>query len=123
MRFVIATLLTALVAGAASASGSTAAAPTLRVGNGQSLAIVGAGFAPRAFVRLRLTGPGIARQATVRAGLRGGFTLRFAGLERCSVDEVRASTTSGARARVPVAWFVRECPPPPPLAPGVSVVD
>ena len=35
------------------------------------------------------------------------------------VAEVIATTATGARARVPAAWFVRECPPPPPLAPGV----
>jgi hypothetical protein len=93
-------------------------APALRVGTGPSLAIVGTGFAPRSVVRLHLVGPGIDRRSTVRAGARGGFFVSFAGYGRCSVDAVTAIAPNGVRTRVPTPWFVRECPPPPPLQPA-----
>jgi hypothetical protein len=110
------TLLAVLLVASWVATAASATAPKVRVGNGETLTIVGIGFAPKALVRLRVAGTGIARQATVRAGTRGGFAFRFTGLGRCSVDEVIA-TAGRARVRVPTPWFVRECPPPPPLAP------
>ncbi|HET9288404.1 MAG TPA: hypothetical protein VFO26_12695 [Gaiella sp.] len=109
-------LLSLLLVASLAATASSATAPQVRVAPGETLTIVGAGFAPRVLVRLRLAGPGIARQTTVRAGRRGGFTRRFPGLGACSVDEVTASA-GRARARVPTPWFIKECPPPPPLAP------
>jgi hypothetical protein len=36
------------------------------------------------------------------------------------VKQVTARTIGGALVRVPPPWFIRECPPPPPLAPGVD---
>jgi hypothetical protein len=123
VRIAIVSVLAALflvVAPAGAAKGPAAPiAPTLRVASGPSLVLVGTGFAPQSLVRLRVTGPGVDRRVSVRAGAGGGFTTRFAGLEPCSVREAAASAANGARARVPTPWFVRECPPPPPLAPGV----
>lgn len=101
-------------------AGLAGAAPTLRVGNTQFITLVGAGFAPRSVVRVRVTGAGIDRAASVRANLRGGFIARFRDVERCSVRLATARAAGGTSARVPPPWFVRECPPPPPLAPGVN---
>jgi hypothetical protein len=111
-----------LLAASASAPASPLEAPTLRVGVGPQLTLVGVGFPPRARLSVRVDGPGLTRRASVRASSRGRFVLRFAGLERCSIDRATAITPSGARVRVPTAWFVRECPPPPPLAPGIYAV-
>jgi hypothetical protein len=123
VRIAVVCVLAALpfVAALAGAGQSAAVptAPTLHVASGPSLVLVGTGFAPRSLVRLRVSGPGVDRRASVRVGDRGGFTTRFAGLDPCSVKEATASGANGARARVPTPWFVRECPPPPPLAPGV----
>lgn len=105
------------------ATAATAAAPVIRVAPGHTLGITGVGFAPQALVRIRVVGAGINRRANVRANARGAFMIRFAAIGRCSVDEVIATTAAGARARIPAAWFVRECPPPPPLAPGVYSTD
>ena len=103
-----------------------AAAPTgatLRVSTAARLTLVGTGFGPRAVIRVQLVGPGLTKRTTVRTSPGGGFVLRFAGLERCSIDSATAITATGARVRVPTAFFVRECPPPPPLAPGVYLSD
>jgi hypothetical protein len=119
MRSAIAAFVIACAAaGSATTLASTSAVPALRLGPGPSLTVVGNGFVPRALVRVRVVGAGIDRRASVRAGSGGAFVVRFAGLERCSVDGITA-TAAGARARVPTPWLVRECPPPPPLAPGV----
>lgn len=112
-------LVCAIVAAPTALAASASVAPVIRVAPGHSLGVSGSGFAPRALVRIRIVGAGIDRRAQVRASARGAFMFRFAAVERCSVDEVIATTAAGARARVPAAWFVRECPPPPPLAPGV----
>jgi len=117
MRSAVA-LLVVVCAAVSSAAAFAAASPVVRVGTGQSLTVVGSGFTPRALVRLHVSGPSLDRRTSVRATARGTLLVRFAGLEKCSVDEVTATTTTGARARVPRAWFIRECPPPPPLAPG-----
>jgi|RhiMethySRZTD1v2_1073278.scaffolds.fasta_scaffold69783_3 hypothetical protein len=111
--------LVAVPGGAATvaASGST---PTLRIGNGPFMVLVGSGFAPRSLVRVHVTGNGIERRASIRANLRGYFVTRFPGLDRCAVKQVTARTIGGALVRVPPPWFIRECPPPPPLAPGVD---
>ena len=111
--------LVAVPAGAGSGAASSDA-PTLRVGNGEFLVLVGSGFAPRSLVRVRVTGPGVDRRTSVRASIGGRFVTRFTGIERCSVKEATASAFGGARARVPRPWFLRECPPPPPLAPSVG---
>ena len=125
MRIALGSVFAAVALVAVSAGeGSTAAssgAPTLRVGNGQFLVLVGSGFAPRSLVRVRVTGPGVDRRTSVRASIGGSFLTRFNGVDRCSVQEATASAIiGGARARVPRPWFLRECPPPPPLAPSVG---
>ena len=112
-----------LAVASSSAFAAPAAAPVIRVAPGTALTVVGTGFAPRAFVRVHVAGAGVDRRASVRTGAKGSFVLRFTGIERCSVDEVTATTAAGTRARVPAAWFVRECPPPPPLTPGVYAMD
>jgi len=123
MRIALGSVFAAVALVAVSAgAGSTAAssgAPTLRVGNGQFLVLVGSGFAPRSLVRVRVTGPGVDRRTSVRASIGGSFVTRFNGIDPCSVQEATASAiVGGARARVPRPWFLRECPPPPPLAPS-----
>ena len=87
------------------------------------LTILGTGFAPRTLVRIRVEvrASETVRTTTARAGGQGGFVARFAGLQRCSPREVTAIAANGRRVRVPGAWFVRECPPGPPLAPGTPV--
>ncbi len=103
--------------GATSAAAVTS--PTLRVGTTSNLSLIGTGFKPRVLVTLRVVSPGGTRKATVRTGVRGGFTFRFPGVERCVPDLVTARATNGALASIPIVWFVRECPPPPPpLQPG-----
>ena len=52
-------------------------APTLRIGNGPFMVLVGSGFAPRSLVRVHVTGNGIDRRASIRANLRGSFVTRF----------------------------------------------
>ena len=111
--------LVAVPGGAATVMAS-GGAPTLRIGNGPFMVLVGSGFAPRALVRVHVTGNGIDRRASMRANLRGGFVTRFPGLDRCAVKRVTARTIGGVLVRVPPPWFIRECPPPPPLAPGVD---
>ena len=126
MRSAVAVVCAALglvLAGPGAATPTAATDASLRIGTAGQLTLVGTGFAPRAVVRVQLVGPGLAKRASVRTGLRGGFVLRFVGLERCSIDSATAITASGARVRVPTAFFVRECPPPPPLAPGVYLSD
>jgi hypothetical protein len=102
---------------------SASTTPRLRVASGSSLVLVGTGFAPRSLVRLRVTGPGVDRRASAKASARGGFTTGVTVLYPCSIREATASAANGTRARVPTPWFVRECPPPPPLAPGVYSVS
>jgi len=121
MRIALASAL-ALVALVAVPGGAAtvAATPTLRIGNGPFMVLVGSGFAPRSLVRVHVTGNGIERRASIRANLRGYFVTRFPGLDRCAVKQVTARTIGGALVRVPPPWFIRECPPPPPLAPGVD---
>jgi len=116
---VLAVVVLVAVAGAGSGAASSGI-PTLRVGNGEFLVLVGSGFAPRSLVRVRVTGNGIDRQALVRASLRGSFVTRFADLDRCAAKQVTARTMGGVLVRVPPPWFIRECPPPPPLAPGAN---
>lgn len=117
--------LVALLAGLAlavvstAATASSTAGPTLRIATGAQLTVVGSGFSPRTLVRVHLAGPGFAKRSTVRTNAAGSFAVRFAGLETCALESASAITSSGARVRVPTAFFVRECPPPPPLAPGV----
>lgn len=113
----LAGLALAVVSPAATAS--SAAAPTLRIATAAQLTVVGAGFPPRGLVRVHLVGPGLVKRSFVRTNAAGAFVLRFSGLEPCSLESVVAITSSGTRVRVPTAFFVRECPPPPPLAPGV----
>jgi hypothetical protein len=119
MRPLVRLIVVCAILVAPTALAATTAAPMIRVAPGHNLGITGVGFAPKALVRIRVVGAGIDRRASVRANAHGAFMFRFAALGRCSVDEVIATTAAGARARVPAAWFVRECPPPPPLAPGV----
>ena len=108
------------VALASTTAGATAAtAPTLRIGPTNDLSVIGSGFRPGILVRIQLVGFGLDRRATVRAGVRGGFTFLFRGVDRCEARSVIARATNGAGARVPVPWFIRECPPPPPLQPGI----
>lgn len=109
-------VLTLVAAGVICAGAESAATPTLRVAPGPSLTLAGAGFVPRTVVVLRLKGPSVARLARVRSGRGGGFLVRFA-VDGCSVTTVTAVGVGSRTARVPTAWFVRECPPPPPLAP------
>ena len=119
MRIVVASIVVACVAAATLASTATAATPTVRVVTAPSLTVRGTGFVPRTIVRLRLVRAGdVVRSVRVRAGSRGGFLVRFPALEACSVTAITASGQRERRARVPAAWFVRECPPPPPLGPA-----
>jgi hypothetical protein len=93
---------------------------TIRVGPTRGFSVIGTGFRPKVLVTLRVIAPGLDRRVTVRAGVRGGFTLRLPGLARCEPRSVTARAANGAGARIPVTWFVRECPPPPPLQPGLA---
>ena len=123
VRYAIALILvacTALVSATAPAASS--GSPLLRIGLGPALTVLGSGFIPGALVRIRVVGGTVDKRVSVRANGKGTFFVRFAGLERCSADQVTA-TSAGARAHVPTPWFVRECPPPPPLAPGVYALD
>ena len=124
MRIALVSALAAValvaVPGGAATVMASGGAPTLRIGNGQFMVLVGSGFAPRSLVRVRVTGNGIDRRASIRANLRGAFLTRFPGLDRCAVKQVTARTIGGVLVRVPPPWFIRECPPPPPLAPGVD---
>ena len=117
MRIIAASLLAAILTLSVGAADASAAAPTLRVVPGPSLIVSGGGFLPRTMVVLRLQGPDIKRVTRVRSGRNGRFLVRFA-LETCSLTAVTATGVRNRTARVPTAWFVRECPPPPPLAPG-----
>ena len=118
MRIAVIMVL-AICAGALSASTAVAGTPTLRVTPGPSLTVQGAGFVPRSLVRLRVTDSGVVlRVVSVRAGARGGFLVRFPSLETCSPTAITATGPGVPQTRVPLAWFVRECPPPPPLAPA-----
>ena len=100
-----------LVALALGVGDARAGAPTLRVVPGPSLAVAGTGFVPRTVVVLRLNGPAVARVVRVTSGRRGGFLVRFA-LEKCSLTTITASGIRSRSARIPLPWFVRECPPP-----------
>jgi hypothetical protein len=113
----LAVVMLAAVPSSESSIATSGGAPTLRVGNGPFMVLLGSGFAPRSLVRVRVSGNGIDRRASVRASLRGSFVTRFPGLDRCAVKQVTARTAVGALVRVPPPWFARECPPPPPLAP------
>ena len=124
MRFaLVCVLVSGVLAALAGGAGGAAPGPTLRVATGPSLVIVGAGFEPRTVVRLRVTGLGVDRGATVRASGRGSFTVLFDGLGSCSILQATATARNGTRARVPIPRFLRECPPPPPLATGMHTAD
>ena len=99
---------------------ASSGAPTLRVGNGPFMVLVGSGFAPRSLVRVRVTGNGIDRRASVRTNLRGRLRHPLARSRPLTVKQATARTIGGVLARVPPPWFIRECPPPPPLAPGAN---
>jgi hypothetical protein len=114
----VAALATVALAGGGAASGATT--PTLRIAPSATLSIVGAGFRPRSVVTIRVVTPGADRTASVRTGIRGGFTIRLPALERCEPTVVVARAGNGATARVPVAWFARDCLPPPPMQPGIA---
>ncbi len=122
MRIALVSALAAVslvaVSVAVAAPGAAGGSPTLRAGNTDFMSVVGSGFAPRSLVRVRVTGFGMDRSVSVRANRRGGFIARFPEVDRCSVKLATARTTRGVLARIPPSWFVRECPPPPPLAPG-----
>jgi hypothetical protein len=110
-----------LVTGALLGTGSPAGAPNgavLTVAPAAQLTLSGAGFAPGVRVTVTLAGLEQPRRKVVRASARGRFTVRFAGLGRCSITGATAVAGDGGRARVPPAWFVRRCPPPPPLDPA-----
>jgi hypothetical protein len=120
MRIAVVTML-AMGLAAALAATAGAAGPTLRVVPGPSLTVQGTGFVPRTLVRLRVTSTGaVVRTAVVRTGAKGGFVTRFPLLEMCSATRITAAGVRDRLARVPTAWFVRECPPPPPLDPAPS---
>lgn len=108
----------ALSALALSAPAASATPPTLKIGMSTNLSVVGSGFKPRVLVTLRVVFPGVTRTAQVRTSRQGAFTFQFIGIERCAPDLVTARTATGSGARVSPVWFVRECPPPPPLQPG-----
>jgi hypothetical protein len=120
MRTIGLLALVVLIALALGVGDARAGAPTLRVVPGPSLAVAGTGFVPRTVVVLRLNGPAVERVVRVTSGRRGGFLVRFA-LEKCSLTTITASGIRSRSARIPLPWFVRECPPPPPLAPAASV--
>jgi hypothetical protein len=112
----------ALAAGVLGVAGAQAAAPpTLRIVPGPSLVVAGTGFVPQTVVVVRVGGPDAARVARVRSGRTGRIRAAFPGLTTCSASAVTARGVRDRFARVPVAWFVRECPPPPPLAPGPTL--
>ena len=115
-------LVAALAAAAVTAAGPTSAAttPTLRIGQSSTLSVVGTGFRPRTVVTVRIVTTGTERTSAVRTGIRGGFTLRLPALERCEPTVVVARAANGATARVPLAWFARDCMPPPPIQPGIE---
>lgn len=117
MRIAGVSLLVACVAALLATADVRAAGPTLRTVPGPSLAVAGTGFVPRTIVLLRLKGPDVARLVRVRSGRNGGFLVRFA-VANCALTSVTATGVRGRVARVPIAWFVRECPPPPPLDPA-----
>lgn len=124
VRIVAAALSLGILAAAAASPSGAVDRPAIRLVAGPELTIAGTGFAPRATVRVRVDvrASETVKTAVVRTGGRGGFVVRFAGLEPCSPREVTATGAGGLRARIPAAWFVRECPPgPPPLAPSPSV--
>ena len=100
--------------------GTAGTSPTLRVGTTTTLSLVGTGFTPRVLVTLRVVAPDFSRRVVVRAGAKGGFTARFPGLDRCATNMMIARAANGTGARVPISWWIRECPPPPPLQPGVA---
>jgi hypothetical protein len=122
IALVSALALAALVAapGGAATVEASGGAPTLRIGNGPFMVLVGSGFAPHSLVRVHVTGNGIDRRASIRTSPRGSFVTRFPNLDRCAVTQATARSIGGVLARVPPPWFIRECPPPPPLAPGVG---
>ena len=113
-------MLVVCVAALLSAADVRAAGPALRIVPGPSLAVAGTGFVPRTIVLVRLKGPDVARLVRVRSGRNGGFLVRFA-IENCSLTAITATGTRNRSARIPTPWFVRECPPPPPLDPAVSL--
>ena len=114
MRRLLLTLVLAALVAVPASTAAASSSPSLRVVPGPTLTIAGAGFVPRALVRLRLTSSGrVLRILSVRTGGRGGFLVRFPALETCSPTLITASGAGGRLARVPAAWFVRECPPPP----------
>ena len=108
------------VIGIATGPASAATTPTLRIGPSSTLSVVGTGFRPRTAVSVRIVTSGVDRTSVVRTGIRGGFTLRLPALERCEPTVVVARAANGATARVPVAWFARDCIPPPPMQPGIA---
>lgn len=120
-RFAISLVLAlAVVVIGGPSSASAATPPAIRVGTSPTLSVIGAGFKPRGLVTLQLGGTDFSRRVTVHTGARGGFTHRFPSIERCAPNFVIARAPNGVGARVPVRWFVTECPPPPPLQPGAA---
>ena len=118
LALLVAAAVAAALAGTTAAT-TSATGPTLRIGPTGDLSVVGSGFRPGILVRIQLIGPALDRRTSVRAGARGGFMLRFRGVERCAPRSVTARASNGAGARVPLPWFIRECPPGPPLQPSV----
>lgn len=119
MRIAILAMCSVALGLAGTASGAGHVPPKLTIGAAERLSVTGTGFTPRTFVTLRVAAPARLRVMRVRTGLRGGFTLRFDGFDRCDPLTVTAKTATGTTVRVPVVWFTRTCIDQPPIQPGV----
>lgn len=115
MRIAFASVVAICAVAVLGASPAVAAAPSLRVVQGSTLTIQGAGFVPRTIVRLRLTVSGsVLRMVLVRAGAGGGFSLTLPLSPKCGVIVVNATGVRERQARV-ATGLARPCPPPPPI--------
>ena len=106
-------LIFVLMSATASATAGTTKA-TLRVVDLSPLTVRGTGFEAEQSVRVVVRQAGrVVGRRSVRTGLRGGFTSRFAAVtfHRCGADlAVTATASSGltATAKLPLP----DCPPP-----------
>jgi hypothetical protein len=122
MRAAAAAALLAMVvvASIAPSSAPASTSPTLRPGAAPVFSVIGIGFRPKTLVTVRVVGEDLARRARVRVGARGGFVVRFPGVDRCSPTAVVARTATGRSVGIPTWRLTRDCVPPPPLTPGAS---
>lgn len=114
MRPVVALIAASLALSvAAAATATTHPRPGLRITVGAPLTVRGTNFGGRALVTVRVVAAGTRASKRLRAGLAGGFVVRFDGVSvyPCAITSIVAVAANGRSASVKMP--PAQCPQPP----------